>query len=189
MLNKYVKVMGLTLTAVLIAAGARADTYVIDPQASQAAFRIRHAVGFNSGFILKFKGEIDVRKYELRDVEFVADMTSITTFNSDRDPIIKSADFFNVEEYPEATIKSRKIEKGYMTAMVEIKDVKLEVPVYCQFLGVSKNDRGQEVAVVTMQAALKKKDFGLEYSSLTKDGNENIGDTLELLLKLEAVKK
>ncbi|MCA9395392.1 MAG: YceI family protein [Candidatus Omnitrophica bacterium] len=179
----------LTVLIALTATVASADKYVIDPEASQVAFRIRHAVGFNSGFIRKFKGEVDVRKYELKDLELTTDMQSITTFNETRDPIIKSADFFNVAEYPEAEIKSRKIEDGYLTAVVTIKDIKQEVTFYYQFLGTTKNDRGEEAVVITLQGALNKKDFDLNYSSLTLEGNENIGDKLELLIKLEGVKR
>lgn len=180
----------LVMTVLLLAAGpASADTYVIDERASEVSFRIRHAVGFNSGFIKNFKGEIDIRKDELKDLELTADMNSVTTFSDVRDPIVKSEDFFNVVEFPEAEIKSRKIEDGHMTAMVTIKDIKQEVLFYYQYLGISKNDRGEETAVIMLQGGLNKKDFDLNYSSLTKEGNENIGENLELLIKLEGVKK
>ncbi|MBZ0166393.1 MAG: hypothetical protein K8I00_06255, partial [Candidatus Omnitrophica bacterium] len=72
---------------------------------------------------------------------------------------------------------------------VEIKGIKQDVLFYYQFHGLGKNDRGQEIAVVTLQGRLNKKDFDLDYSSLTREGNENIGATLDLYIKLEAVVK
>ncbi|MCA9404826.1 MAG: hypothetical protein KC897_13640, partial [Candidatus Omnitrophica bacterium] len=71
-------VIGLAITFMAVTT-ASAETYLVDPAASEMAFNIRHTVGFNSGFVRKFSGEVDIRKYELRDVSLKADMTSITT--------------------------------------------------------------------------------------------------------------
>ncbi len=182
--------MAVTFMMLGLCTNLEAATYTVDADASQMAFRIRHAVGFNSGFVQRFSGSLDVsRKYELQSLEIDADMASITTFNEARDPIIHSSDFFDVEQFPQGQIRSRKIEDGFMTATVHIKGIKQDVTFYYQFLGLSKNDRGEEIAVVTMQGVLKKADFDLEYSSLTLEGNENIGKTLDLFIKLEAVRK
>lgn len=177
---------------ILFAGVARVDaaTYNVDPGSSNIAFRIKHTVGFNSGFIKNFSGTLDVsKKYKLTSLTLDADMTSITTFNQDRDPIVHSEDFFNTAQYPKGQIKSRKIEDGFMTATVNIKGIKQEVLFYYQFLGLSKSGDGNESAVVTLQGSLKKKDFDLDYSSLTLEGNENIGKSVDLLIKLEGVKK
>ncbi len=188
MVNRIGQLFAIVI--LLVAVPGEAATYSVDPGSSTIAFRIRHAVGFDSGFVQEFSGEIDIsKKIELKGLSVSADMTSVTTMNRDRDILVHSPDFFDSAGHPQAQIKSRKIEDGFLTATVTIKGVKQDILFYYQLLGLSQNERGEEIAVVTMQGSFNRKDFGLEYASLTAEGNENIGEAVDLLIKIEATKR
>lgn len=54
---------------------------------------------------------IDADKPEASSIEFTIDTTSLDTFFADRDTHLKSADFFDVAKFPQATFKSTKVTK------------------------------------------------------------------------------
>jgi polyisoprenoid-binding protein YceI len=87
----------------------------IDAVHSQATFAVKHLMistvkgRFN---VLRGKLNIDQGRPENSWVEAEVDVASIDTGESNRDTHLRSADFFNVEQYPRITLKSTKVEPG-----------------------------------------------------------------------------
>src|SRR5690349_13655167 len=99
--------MAVAFVGVLATYGmAEAATYSVDPTHSEVSFQIRHLVGKVRGKFTDFQATIDDKA---PSVEFKIKATSIDTGEPKRDGHLRSADFFDVEKFPEITFKSEKI--------------------------------------------------------------------------------
>src|SRR5438094_2523789 len=91
---------------------SQAVTYTIDPAHSTAGFKVRHMMVANvRGEFSKVSGTVvfDVNAPENSKVEAHIDAASIHTRDEQRDTHLKSADFLDVEKFPEITFVSKKI--------------------------------------------------------------------------------
>ena len=93
--------------AVAVPASAQ-ETYVVEPVHSQPPFETRH-IGFSPQFgsFGKVAGKVMLdRAAKKGTVDLSIDTTSIKTFDTRLDAIVKGERFFNVEKYPTMTFKS-----------------------------------------------------------------------------------
>jgi len=113
--------------------------------------------------------------------------TSILTGIERRDTHLRSADFFEVEKFPEITFKSSRVEKkgnqliahGTFTMHGVSKEISLPFTVN----GVSKNaTTGKTTLGVTARTTINRKDYGINFSRA--DNPNFLGDMVELELSL-----
>ncbi|MGA1858933.1 YceI family protein [Azospirillum sp. 11R-A] len=166
-------------------------SYKIDPAHTAVAFIVNH-VGF-SNVIGRFNtvgGDISFDKdaVEKSTVSVTIDTTSVDTNHAKRDEHLRSPDFFNAKEFPKMTFKSTKIEKtgdktgklhGELTMLGVTKPVVLDVTFNKD--GVSPASK-LETAGFSARGTVKRTDFGMKY------GAPAIGDDIQLLIEIEAVK-
>src|SRR6185295_1264793 len=95
----------------LVALPLSAETFTVDPGHSEATFQIRHLVSQVRGRFNDFSGtvQMDPKNLPASSVEFKIKAASIDTNVPDRDKHLRSADFFDVEKFPEITFKSKSI--------------------------------------------------------------------------------
>ncbi|CAO3402536.1 YceI family protein [Azospirillum palustre] len=166
-------------------------SYKIDPAHTAVAFIVNH-VGF-SNVIGRFNtvgGDISFDKdaVEKSTVSVTIDTTSVDTNHAKRDEHLRSPDFFNAKEFPKMTFKSTKIEKtgdktgklhGDLTMLGVTKPVVLDVTFNKD--GVSPASK-LETAGFSARGTVKRTEFGMKY------GAPAIGDDIQLLIEIEAVK-
>ncbi len=102
------KHLTLGLLTAALSAGALADTYTLDPDHTNARFAIGHfGTSTNHGGFYNLEGELkmDVAKGEGQLVLEIP-VASVQTGNEAFDDHLKSADLFNVEQYPTMTFQS-----------------------------------------------------------------------------------
>lgn len=90
---------------------AAEETYVIDPVHSQPQWEAGH-IGFSKqhGNFGKLAGRITLdRAAHTGAIDVVIDATSIRTYDSRLDAIVKGERFFNVEKFPTITFKSTEV--------------------------------------------------------------------------------
>lgn len=166
-------------------------SYKIDPAHTAVAFIVNH-VGF-SNVIGRFNtvgGDVSFDKdaVEKSTVTVTIDTTSVDTNHAKRDEHLRSPDFFNAKEFPKMTFKSTKIEKtgdktgklyGDLTLLGVTKPVVLDVTFNKD--GVSPASK-LETAGFSARGTVKRTEFGMKY------GAPAIGDDIQLLIEVEAVK-
>lgn len=166
-------------------------SYKIDPAHTAVAFIVNH-VGF-SNVIGRFNtvgGDVTFDKdaVEKSVVNVTIDTTSVDTNHAKRDEHLRSPDFFNAKEFPKMTFKSSKIEKtgdktgklhGDLTMLGVTKPVVLDVTFNKD--GVSPASK-LETAGFSARGTVKRTEFGMKY------GAPAIGDDIQLLIEVEAVK-
>jgi polyisoprenoid-binding protein YceI len=167
-------------------------TWDIDPVHSDVSFSVRHMmVSKVKGRIAKFGGTITTAEDVTRSVVTATlDAASIDTNNEQRDGHIKSADFFEVEKYPEWTFASTGIEvdgdyklKGGLT----IKGTTLPVILDLEVNGFGPDVYGGTRAGFTASTTINRSDFGVDIAFPMDAGGVMVGEKVQLTLEIEAV--
>src|SRR5205814_1303916 len=106
----------LALGLCLVVGGSSAlanEIFRFNPAHSTIAFKVRHLLGTAKGRFTKFSGTIEVDREHPEKSSVVATIqtASIDTAIAKRDEHLRGADFFNVQEFPEITFKSRHVKQ------------------------------------------------------------------------------
>ena len=184
-MKKMFAAMGLFAVSM----AAVADSYTIDPAHTYPNFTISH-LGFSTmlGRFNKSEGKMTFDEAKgTGSVEITIDANSIDTAHEKRDKHLRSPDFLNTAEFPTITFKSTKASikggkgtvDGNITIMGVTKPITLNVThMKCGVHPFNKKN----VCGFDATAKLKRSDFGVKY------GLPAIGDDMELILEVEAVK-
>ncbi len=118
---------------------------------------------------------------------------SLNTGAPDRDAHLKSADFFDVERYPEVRFESTRVErKGDRLELhgdLTIRDVTREIALDVEYAGQSKSPWGTINAGFTASAKLNRKDWNLNWNAALETGGWLVGDEVKVEIEIEFVKQ
>jgi polyisoprenoid-binding protein YceI len=194
-MHRTSRILTLLVAAVAAAAAAplfAAETYTIDKAHSDATFQIRHFASKVRGGFGDFEGTIqaDPAKPEVSSVVFTIKAASIDTNNADRDKHLRSADFFDVEKFPEITFKSSKItpagkDKYNVTGTLTMHGVSKEVTLPVTYLGSAKDPGGNQRASFEVETTLNRKDFGINWNRALDAGGFMLSDDVVVSIGLE----
>jgi polyisoprenoid-binding protein YceI len=192
------RTLSLSVLALALAAGTgSADTYTADSAHSEVVFSVRHLGGVSkvSGRFNEFAANIngDPAKPEAATVEFTIKTTSIDTKEAGRDKHLRSADFFDVEKYPEITFKSSKIaakgqNKYDVTGTLTMHGVSKEVTLPVTMAGPVKDGRGNEKFGFETSTKLNRKDYGITWNRALDAGGVMVSDDVQIDISMEAAK-
>ena len=166
----------------------------IDATHTNVGFTVKHMmVSKVRGNFNQFEGTIEGDPTDLANskVQFKIDVDSINTSNEDRDNHLRSADFFDVENYPEMTFTSTKIvqtddDEYEITGDLTMKGVTKEVTLEAEFEGKGVNPWGQEVVGFSVEGKVNRKDFGLTWNQTLETGGVLVSETIKIVIELEA---
>jgi polyisoprenoid-binding protein YceI len=176
----------------LLVGSAQAGTiYQVDPAHSEVSFQIRHLVGKVRGYFKEFSATVDGDK-AAPSVEFKIKATSIDTAEPKRDGHLRSADFFDVEKYPEITFKSDKVvAKGAneyeATGTLTMHGVSKTVTLPVKVNGPASDPWGKERAGFEVTTTLNRKDYGIVWNKALDNGGALLGDDVAVTINLETV--
>jgi polyisoprenoid-binding protein YceI len=178
--------------AVLVPSPALAATWETDVVHSSVTFKVRHFFTKVTGRFNEFKATIDFdpKSPSTASVTAAIQAASINTDNENRDKHLRSADFFDVEKYPEIAFKSTKVEAigenlkvtGDFTMHGVTKPVTLDV----QYLGAMEVPGQGWKAGFTATGTINRKDFGITWNNVLDSGGTVLGDEVEIQIDIEA---
>ncbi len=185
------------MTAVASAADLSTGTWAIDPVHSSISFSVRHLVVSKvRGSFGTFSGAVTVDADGNPSVAAEIDVTSVYTGNEQRDGHIKSADFFDVEQYPTASFRSTGVApKGedsgeyVLDGEFTLKGVTKPISLALEFNGVNPGMGHGEVAGFEASVVLNRKDFGIDIDMPLETGGAVVGDKVTVTLEIEALKQ
>jgi len=168
----------------------------IDLSHSGANFSVRHMlVSKVRGRFTKFTGVLNLDDEDITRsvVEATIDASSIDTGTEQRDAHLRSADFFDVEKYPELRFRSTRIEKlddarFRVVGELTIRDVTREVLLDVEGGGRAKDPWGNERTGFVAKTTLDRKDFGLTWNQALEAGGVLVGDRVDVELDVQGVK-
>ena len=169
-------------------------TYVIDKAHSEAAFQVRHLITKVRGTFSDIEGtfQFDDAKPDQSSVQFSMKTASVDTNEKDRDGHLRSADFFNVEQYPTIRFTSRRIEGSRdqftVTGELTINGITREVALDATFNGAATNPFGKTVAGFSAEGKINRKDWGLNWNAPLEAGGVLVSDQVKLSLEVQAAR-
>jgi polyisoprenoid-binding protein YceI len=170
--------------------------YNIDPAHSIIGFSIRHLeIAWVEGRFKDFKGTIhfDEKDVTKSSVEFTAKVESIDTGVEPRNKHLRTADFFDVEKFPEMTFKSTRVDRkgkdGYVLhGDLTLKGVTKQVALPFTVTGAIKDPWGNTRFGVQAETKLDRRDYGITWGKALENGGLDVGNEVTIELQLEAVK-
>ena len=147
------------------------------------------------GRFREFEGTLETSD-ELRDcrVHGTVKMASIDTGEPTRDAHLRSADFLDVERYPEARFESTSVEhlggavcslRGELTLKGQMREIELEATLQ----GAGEDPWGNERVGVSARGTINRNDFGLTWQGpLLSGGGVLVGEQVTLVIDVSAVR-
>lgn len=177
--------------------GLNTERWEIDSSHSGIHFSVRHLVIAKvRGQFSRWSGALVVPEgdFTRATVEAVIDTSSIETGVADRDTHLKSADFFDVEQHPEARFAATRFEAqgdtgGRLIGNLTIKGITREVALEIERHGRAKDPWGNERAAFSAKTSIDRKDFGLTWNQALETGGVMVGDRVDLEIEIEAVRQ
>jgi len=119
------------------------------------------------------------------------DLNSIDTNNEQRDNHIRSADFFDVEQFPSMTYRSTSIaidKDGFLVqGDLTLKGVTKNVPLTLELNGFTPDPYGGQRAGFSATAEINRSEFGVDIQLPMDGGGVVVGDKIQISLEIEAV--
>jgi polyisoprenoid-binding protein YceI len=179
-----------TRTAPVIPTG----TWTVDPAHSSVVFSVKHmGIANVRGQFTEFAGTLEMQEdLAASRVRGSVKVASVDTGEAQRDDHLRSVDFFDVEEFPELTFESTRIEAldedssrvyGNLTMHGITHEVKLEVAIQ----GTDTDPWGNTRAGLEVVGKLKRSDWDMKFNQALGSGNMLVGDKVAVSLDISAV--
>ena len=167
--------------------------YTVDASHSSVGFEVKHMmVSKVKGSFDSFKADVeaaDLADLTTAQITFELDVNSINTRNEDRDNHLRSADFFNAEEFGKITFKSADIsgagENFTLTGDLTIRDITKPVTFEVEYGGKGVNPWGAEVYGFEASAKINREEFGLTWNAALETGGVLVGKDIKINVELE----
>jgi polyisoprenoid-binding protein YceI len=167
----------------------------IDQAHTEVAFVARYLMVTKvRGVFREFSGMLHIaEKPEDSWVEMTIQAASIDTGTPDRDNHLRSADFLDVERFPEMRFKSTNVElTGGMelrvTGDLTIRDVTKEVVLDAQYQGVAKDPWGGTRAAFSATGEIDREEFGASWNVALEAGGWLVSKKVRLELEAQAIR-
>jgi polyisoprenoid-binding protein YceI len=171
-----------------------AGIYEIDGAHTSVEFVGRHfMITKVRGRFSDVRGRITIAEEpEKSHVEVEIGVASVSTGNDERDAHLRSADFFDVEHYPEITFASTGVKAvrdntwelvGDLTVHGTTRPVTLQV----DFDGGGASPMGDERIGFSAATEVNREDFGLTWNVALETGGLLVGKTARIELAVQAV--
>jgi polyisoprenoid-binding protein YceI len=175
-----------------VAAGTQ-QRYEIDTTHSNVDFVVRHLGVTNvRGQFTRFSGHIVLDEADVTrsTVDVVIDAASVDTRNGRRDDHLRSADFFEVEQFPELRFLGRRVERDgsghVLVGDLSIRDVTREVRIPFELTGPVPMGEGQRRLGAEGTIRVNRFDYGLRWNRIT-EAVQVVGDEVRIELSISAV--
>ena len=168
-----------------------------DPAHSEVQFKVKHLmITTVTGHFKKFQAIVETEDEDFTKaskIEFTADIDSISTNNEQRDTHLKSAEFFEGDQYSALKFIGHKYEKAgdafELHGDLTIKNVTRPITLNVDFGGIVTDLYGQTKAGFTVEGKLSRKEFGLTWSAVTEAGQIVVSDEIRLHCEIQLVKQ
>jgi polyisoprenoid-binding protein YceI len=150
--------------------------------------KVRGRFGTVSGTI-----QLDEADITRSSVTAEIDVTTIDTREAQRDGHLRSADFFDVENFPKITFRSTRVERegedrATVVGDLTIRGVTREVKLAVEEEGTAKDPWGGDRIAFSATAKIDRRDFGLTWNQALETGGVLVANEIKLILDVQAVK-
>jgi polyisoprenoid-binding protein YceI len=155
----------------------------IDNTHSEIGFKVKHLmISTVKGNFGTFSGGVE----EDGNVSVSMNVNSINTSYEDRDSHLKSADFFNSEEFPTIDFSGKMSEDmNTITGEITIKGITKEVTLNTEYNGMSVDPWGNTKHGWEITGTINRNDFGLVWNAPLETGGVLVGEEVKLIMDIQ----
>lgn len=171
-------------------------TWNLDPTFSSVDFVLRYAM------VNKFRGkftdysatiEFDQEHPENSRAEATIKMSSLDTLNSERDAHVRNADFFDTENYPEATFASTAFNvdengSGTVDGELTLKGATQPVTFQVETFGVEEDAYGAVRLGFEATTTIDRAAFGIDFNMPLNTGGVMISNEIRIEVNGSAIR-
>lgn len=164
--------------------------YKLDPVHTSMWFKINHmGIAEFYGRFNDLSGEFTLsEKPEQCRLEVAIQTGSVDTNNKDRDKHLRSADFFDADQYPLITFKAREFkpagEKAWeVRGELSLHGVSKELTIKLKQTGAGKDPWGNQRVGLHTEFSIKRSDFNMTHSMGA------LGDEVTLAISVEGIQQ
>jgi polyisoprenoid-binding protein YceI len=175
---------------------ATQSKWILDPTHSEIQFKVKHLViSTVTGTFKNFEASLITENEDFTDAEidFSIAVDSIDTNQTDRDNHLKSADFFDAENFPDIKFKSTSFVKDgddyILNGDITVKGITKPIKFDVEFGGTATDFYNNEKAGFEITGKISRKEFGLTWSAVTEAGAIVVGDDIKLSASVQFVKQ
>lgn len=169
--------------------------WVLDPTHSEITFKVKHLMISNvKGEFKNFSSTVEGEDFESAKINTSIEAVSVFTNNTDRDNHLKSADFFDAENFKELTFEGTSFKKVdddeyKLTGLLTIKGVSKEITFDVEFGGMMKDPWGNEKAGFSLEGKINRKDWGLNWNAALESGGVLVSEDVKIQAEVQFVKQ
>ena len=173
-----------------------AGDYTLDVTHTRLGFSARHAmVTTVRGQFAEFEGtaHVDTANPAASSAKVVITAAGIDTGNADRDGHLRSADFFDVETYPEITFEATDVARvdavtWRLTGDLTIKGVSRPVSIDFESTGSARDPFGNLRVGFEGSTTINRKDWGLTWNAALETGGVLVSEKIKLDFDVSAIR-
>jgi len=170
--------------------------WTIDLSHSKIGFRVKHLMISNvQGTFRQFEGQVitDGDDFSTSVISISINSASVDTEIADRDTHLKSADFFDIANYPKITFEGKGLKdlgddmyelRGDLT----IKGVKKEIVLSVEYGGLVTDPWGNVKAGFSITGKINRKEWGLNWNVALEAGGVLAGEEVKIICDVEWAK-
>jgi polyisoprenoid-binding protein YceI len=169
-------------------------TWKLDPSHTTIEFTAKHMmITTVKGRFVDVQGTIVADEQNFTESEVTATMkaASIDTRSEQRDTHLRSADFLDVEHYPEVTFKSTRIEgtkeKFKLIGDLTIRGTTRPITLDVTFEGSGKDPWGGTRASFSAHGKFDRRDYGLTWNVALETGGILVSNDVKINIEAQAV--
>jgi len=172
-------------------------TWVIDAAHSNVGFSIKHLmIATVRGSFTEVNGTVKVDENDptTAEIDITIPTASVNTRDEKRDGHLRSPDFFDAEQFPNMTFRSKRVERASGDSFRVIGDLTIrgtthEVALDVELLGRAKDPWGNEKAGFEATTKIKRSDYGLTWNAALETGGVLVGDDVKISIEAELQKQ
>ena len=177
--------------------GTTTSTWAIDASHSNAEFGVKHLmVSTVKGRFGEISGTLHLDEADVTNsaIDVTINVASVDTRDEKRDAHLRSADFFDVENFPIMTFKSTKVEQNSKDRLsipgdLKIRDISRPVVLDAELGGRGGTPWGSEVISYSAETTISRRDWNMEFNIPLDGGGVVVGDKVKIAVELEAIKQ
>lgn len=171
-------------------------TWKLDPTHTNVEFSAKHLmITTVRGRIADVEGTIytDEENPAHSSVEAVLKGATLDTGAEQRDQHLRSADFLDVEKFPEIGFRSTRIqgskEKFKLSGDLTIRGVTREITLDVTFEGRQKDPWGGERVGFSASGKIDRREFGLTWNVMLEAGGVTVSNDIKINIDAQAVRQ
>jgi polyisoprenoid-binding protein YceI len=168
-------------------------TWKVDPVHSSVEFQVKHlGIATVKGQFKEFEGTLEIGP-DGALAHGTVKTASVDTREPQRDEHLRSADFFEVDTYPEIGFRSTAIRPASQDELeidgeLTIHGVTRPITLKAEIEGTETDLQGNDRVGLSASAQINRSDYEMRFNAALGSGNVVVSDKVKILVDVSAVK-